>query len=394
MSIAGDVGKLLPRALPVLAAAVVATVLWPGAVAFLGRFRGIGLALGTAVLAVGVAFWISAVATLVRSHRADQLATGGAFRMVRHPIFAWWLVFVLPPVALVTDSWAFIVCSLILWFLLRPMMVREDEYLARRYPDEFPRYRLQTRAIVPLPKLRPFSVGALLWWIVPVGVGGVVALVAFFLVIRPVTLGLGTTKAERTAVLSGDRYIETVRSGYTQAITIDASPAEVWPWLVQVGHGRAGWYNFDVINRLADRNYFYEADGSAERIIPELQSVSLGDQINMVPQLGMTVVELIPQRRLLLVGQPDNPKASTNAVWQFELRSVPVTDSAGKAQSTSAGELNGSGQSEATRLVVRFSSTFTGGPVAAVLNGLVNEIGGAIIQQPAMLAGLRRRAEK
>ncbi|MFW6262094.1 MAG: hypothetical protein ACOC6J_10980, partial [Spirochaetota bacterium] len=84
-------------------------------------------------------------------------------------------------------------------------------------------------------------------------------------------------------------------------------------------------------------------------------------------------VDAVPGRRLLLAGEPANPTAELNAVWLFDLHAT------------------GDGR---TRLVVRFNSTFPGGLVARILNGFVNEIGGAIIQQPAMMHGLARRAER
>ncbi len=187
-------------------------------------------------------------------------------------------------------------------------------------------------------------------------------------------LGLGVSAEERRAEMAGDELVRNVRSGYTQAVTIGAPPAEVWKWLIQIGYGRAGWYNVDAINRLADRNYFYEGTTSVDRIIPELQDLRVGESVAIVPQLAMTVVELQEPRRLLLAGDPDNPDAEMNAVWLFELRPAPERENA-------------------TRLMVRFSSTFTGGLGARLANGFVNEIGGAIIQQPAMFHGLKIRAE-
>jgi hypothetical protein len=157
---------------------------------------------------------------------------------------------------------------------------------------------------------------------------------------------------------------------------IDAPPAAVWPWLIQVGYGRAGWYNVDAINRLASSEYFYEGGRSARRVIPELQSLAPGDTIYLVPQVGQEVVELVPGERLLLVGNPRERDAAENASWLFELREQPGEDS---------------GPSR-TLLVVRFRSTFAGGLGARLVYGLVNEIGGAIIQQPAMAWGLARRA--
>lgn len=184
-------------------------------------------------------------------------------------------------------------------------------------------------------------------------------------------LGFGATYAERTAELPGDELIASSRSGYTQAYTIDAPPDDVWPWLVRVGYARAGWYNLDWINRLASPDGFSQGERSARRIIPELQKVEPGDEIGIVPQMAMQVVEAIPGR-LLLAGDPTDLRAELNAVGLFDLSDA----AAGR-----------------TRMVVWFASVFPDGPGARILNGFVNEIGGAIIEQPAMMHGLARRAE-
>ena len=75
----------------------------------------------------------------------------------------------------------------------------------------------------------------------------------------------------------------------TRAITIDVPPERVWPWLVQMGYRRAGWYAFDL----------FDNDGiaSAERIIPELQHLEVGEVIG---EEGNTVRKIEPNRLLLL----------------------------------------------------------------------------------------------
>jgi hypothetical protein len=56
-----------------------------------------------------------------------------------------------------------------------------------------------------------------------------------------------------------------------------ARPEHVWPWLVQIGFNRAGWYSYDLLDNLGRR--------SAERIIPELQAISVGDWVPMFRKL-------------------------------------------------------------------------------------------------------------
>jgi hypothetical protein len=73
--------------------------------------------------------------------------------------------------------------------------------------------------------------------------------------------------------LPGDEMGGRTQFAFTRAITIDARPEEIYPWLVQIGWGRAGFYSYDVLDNLGRR--------SAERIIPELQHIEVGDWISM-----------------------------------------------------------------------------------------------------------------
>ena len=60
---------------------------------------------------------------------------------------------------------------------------------------------------------------------------------------RPLQLHWGATDAELAQVLPGDELAPRPIFNATRAVTIDASPAAIWPWLVQIGYGRAGWYS-------------------------------------------------------------------------------------------------------------------------------------------------------
>ena len=61
----------------------------------------------------------------------------------------------------------------------------------------------------------------------------------------------GATRAEVAMTMPGDVLLPSAQFRATRAITIDAPPAAVWPWLVQVGCGRAGWYSNDLLDSLA-----------------------------------------------------------------------------------------------------------------------------------------------
>jgi proline iminopeptidase len=81
-------------------------------------------------------------------------------------------------------------------------------------------------------------------------------------------LGWVATAEEQAAPLAGDDLLA-VDSSSTQAITIAAPPPAVWPWLVQMGYGRAGWYSHDLLD--------HGGRPSAEELRPDLQSIARGD---------------------------------------------------------------------------------------------------------------------
>ena len=115
----------------------------------------------------------------------------------------------------------------------------------------------------------------------------------YVLVVRPRAARWGATGEEATRPLPGDSVVPGRAYVATRAITIDAAPASVWPWIVQMGSGRAGWYALDRLDNGGVR--------SAEEIVPELQDLRVGDLIPMAvgKEIGPRVLEIEPDRRML-----------------------------------------------------------------------------------------------
>jgi hypothetical protein len=95
--------------------------------------------------------------------------------------------------------------------------------------------------------------------------------------------------------LPGDELVPDAKIGWTHAITIGARPADVWPWLVQMGCRRAGWYSYDGLDN--------GGIPSADRILPDLQHVQAGDIFPMMPTADdRFVVRTVEPERLLVLG--------------------------------------------------------------------------------------------
>jgi len=122
------------------------------------------------------------------------------------------------------------------------------------------------------------------------------------LIVRPRIRRWGATDDEVGKVLPGDELESPFgyRAISTRAITIDAPPEEVWPWLVQMGSGRAGFYTHEWVERLLFVTY---ADGhSANRIHPEWQELQVGDRVPY-SRFNTVAVTMIDRPRCLIAGE-------------------------------------------------------------------------------------------
>lgn len=207
-------------------------------------------------------------------------------------------------------------------------------------------------------------------------------LVLFFLyVFRPWYNTWGATAVEVAATLPGDDLVPEPKMITTRAVTIHAPAERVWPWLVQVGYRRAGWYNYDWINRLMGVADFVDGHRSANRIIPELQKLKAGDVILLAPTAGWTVAAIEPRRSLSLsaridfeTGRPFKPEERLpdkylNSSQTFILE--PIDE-------------------RTTRFVVRDRLAFGMGR-AEILTWLLEP--GFFIQESAFMRGVKSRAE-
>jgi hypothetical protein len=131
------------------------------------------------------------------------------------------------------------------------------------------------------------------------GLAATGAVVAGYLAWRPRMLRWGATDAEATESLPGDGDGPAARVQSTRAINIDAPPDEVWPWLVQMGIRRGGFYTHDRLERLLFRARYVEGRHSATRIHPELQDLKPGDRIYMGGGAYTTVTEVEPCKHLV-----------------------------------------------------------------------------------------------
>ena len=140
-------------------------------------------------------------------------------------------------------------------------------------------------------------VGLISWlgWLVGIGVAlaALVVVVGLYLwAIKPWHMRWGANDLEVARAMPGDELIPNAGSA-TRAITIAAPPEEIWPWLVQLGFGKAGWYSYDWIDN--------DFQPSADRVLPEYQDLQLADKILMMPTMGFVVEEIDHPRSIVSV---------------------------------------------------------------------------------------------
>ena len=116
------------------------------------------------------------------------------------------------------------------------------------------------------------------------------AVMTYRSLVRPWHLGWGATDEEARRAMPGDELLPGASSA-TRAVTIAASADAIWPWLVQLGYGRAGWYSYDWIDN--------DFRASADRVVPELQDLQVGDRILMMPGMGFVVRSIDEPRAIV-----------------------------------------------------------------------------------------------
>jgi hypothetical protein len=169
----------------------------------------------------------------------------------------------------------------------------------------------------------------------------------------------GATPEEAAAAMPGDSLLPGAQYRTTRAITVGAGPDEVWPWLVQVGYRRAGWYAGDLLDNFARP--------SVRRIVPELQDLHVGQWLAMVPRPSERtafVVDSFAEPSWLLWRTP-------NRSWAWRLIPLP----GGR-----------------TRLITRMKTVYEWRRPSALMTVLLMECADYPMMR-RMLRGIRDRAE-
>jgi hypothetical protein len=127
----------------------------------------------------------------------------------------------------------------------------------------------------------------------------------------------GATSDEIARRLPGDEIVSVPTWSYNHAITVNAPRSKVWPWLLQLGQGRGGFYSYEVLENLVGCDIH-----NVTKIRPELQQLQVGDTIRVhASGFGPPVAVFDPERALVLGGPRE--AGGSRATWSFYLFDGP-----------------------------------------------------------------------
>lgn len=182
-------------------------------------------------------------------------------------------------------------------------------------------------------------------------------ILSYALFVRPWSMRWGATEADERLRLPGDSLIPAGATVSTCAVTVHAPASEVWPWLLQLGQGRGGFYSYEWLE-----NLFAAKMHNAERIVPEYQKLKVGDSISYQQNGPAARVMLLEPERALVIGEG----------WTFAL--VPV-------------------DSATTRFIVRYPyDRIVNIPHALYYHSIFEPA--HFVMEVGMMLGIKQRAER
>ena len=184
--------------------------------------------------------------------------------------------------------------------------------------------------------------------------------------LRPWMYTWGARDDEIAAVLPGDDLVEVTSPRTTRAATVDAPPAQVWPWLAQIGEDRGGFYSYSVFERAVGADMH-----NAAAVHPEWQQLNVGDTVWLARRYGPAARQIVaavdPGSHLVLVSPAEFERLDrgqkASGCWSFTLRR----------------------DGDRTRLIARGS----GGPVGHFWFDVPH-----FVMEQKMLRGIARRATR
>ena len=137
--------------LPYLTVTIALTIIFPGIFCFGSDFREPLMIAGIVLLIIALVFYFSTLKLMLPGIRENRLITTGAYRLCRNPLYAALILFFVPGLALLLNSWLILTTCIIAYLVFRKYVHEEEEILERIFGDEFRKYRERTSLLFPNP---------------------------------------------------------------------------------------------------------------------------------------------------------------------------------------------------------------------------------------------------
>ena len=188
----------------------------------------------------------------------------------------------------------------------------------------------------------------------------------------------GSTEEELNRELPGDDLVKDVKGWYNHAITINAIPADVWPWIVQLGQNKGGFYSYELLENIAGCK-IHNADG----IVPEFQDTAVGDVVAMHPKAAPYMVAAIDPGRAFVLR------------LRFNLKTQETVDAAEslpeRYQDSSWLFLLEETSEGITRMITRSRNDWSQSKTSTFFYGIFGVI--SLVMDRKLLKGIKKQAE-
>ncbi len=219
----------------------------------------------------------------------------------------------------------------------------------------------------------------------------VTAFVVYAAAIRPAVRSWGIDPEEGASPLPGDDLVAEPNATDTRGITIEATPEKIWPWLVQMGYGRAGWYSYDRLDNEASSTW---------SILPDHQQLEVGGILPTHPGGGFRVEQIDVEHSLVLYLDTEMVVSQAAASQGTEQKTSAGLKATGAMGGMAMPEFKASWtfvlkpiDEQHTRLIERFRvQSPQGGPVQRMVLPVFGL--GVFIMSRKQLLGIRERAEE
>jgi hypothetical protein len=196
---------------------------------------------------------------------------------------------------------------------------------------------------------------------------------------RPGLRKWGSTEEELSRELPGDELVKEVKGWYNHAITINTASANVWPWIMQLGQNKGGFYSYELLENIVGCNIH-----NADEIVADFQNTVVGDRVAMSPKGAPYIVTAIDQGRTFVlrlrvnlqtqetvdIAKPLPPKYQDSSWLLF----LDETDKG------------------TTRLITRSRNDWNQSRINTFFYGIFGVI--SMVMDRKMIKGIKKRAEK